>query len=111
MELRWIKTERSIEEAIVKTIAFFDLFDYPLTIFELWQYCSIQCTLLEIQKILASNLLAKIQNKNGFYFMAGREEIIETRLRRYNITDKKYKRAILISRIFKIIPWIKIETR
>jgi hypothetical protein len=101
-----IKTDKEIGEAIVETVAFFDLFVYPLTDFELWQYSKIKCSLADIKNILFT---AKIlETEDGFYYLVGRSEIIETRRKRYNYSDKKFKRARLVARFFKIIPWIKM---
>ena len=98
--------EVKIKEAIVETVAFFDLFVYPLTDFELWQYSKIKYSLADIRNILFT---AKIlETEDGFYYLAGRSEIIETKRKRYNYSDKKFKRARLVARFFKIIPWIKM---
>lgn len=102
-----IKIEKRIQGAIVRAIVFFDLFDFPLTHQEIWKYSNVKCDPLDIIKAL-KDINLDIKEKNGFYFLAGREEIIKTRMERYNFTDKKFKRAILISKIFKIVPWIKM---
>lgn len=124
-----------LRKAIFRTVAFFDMFNYPLTAFEIWKYLGVKCELGEVVEFLnqlhSSSLPAcadrlckergqnedsdtpqplsrgELQQKNGFYFLKGREEIIETRMRRYNYTDEKFKRALWVSRIFKYIPWIK----
>ncbi len=105
----------NLQEAIVRTIAFFDLFSYPLTGFEVWKYLDVKCELTEVLENIAkkSPLVplferGQVERKNGFYFLAGREEIIKERMARYNYSDKKFKRAVLLSRIFKFIPWIKM---
>lgn len=118
-----IKTDINVENAIVETIAFFDLFSYPLTVFEIWKYIDSKCELWDIlvllensrEKSLPNPPLGKgrelsgiIEHKNGFYFLAGREEIIEIKMARYNYSDRKFKRAVLAARIFKFIPWIKM---
>lgn len=109
MGFSWNTNEFQIREAIVKTIAFFDLFDYPLTEFELWQLINIRCEFSEWQKFLHSdNALDSIEQKNGFYFLFGRSETIKIRMKRYCYTDRKFKRAMKIARIFKIVPWIKM---
>ncbi len=95
----------------MEVIAFFDLFDYPLTEFELWQFVGIECGLLDVKKVLdesLSNGNECLGVSNGFYFLRGRKEIIKTKMARYNYADKKFKKAILVSRFFKIIPWIKM---
>lgn len=106
--------------AIVETIAFFDLFDYPVAVIEIWEHLNTKCEILDIIsaldfKPLPNPPLAKgrelssfFESKNGFYFLKGREEIIKTRLARYNYTDQKFKRALWVARVFKLIPWIKM---
>jgi len=107
----------SLKEAIVKTIAFFDLFSYPLTIFQIWKFLSVRCELGEVLENLESMVCRgstplrgdePLEEKNGFYFLPGREEIIKERMARYNQTDKKFKRALLVVKVFKFIPWIKM---
>jgi len=123
-----IKTEEEkIEQAITRTIAFFDMFDFPLTAFEVWKYCDIECSFSDIFNVLdrenkmppsallvgrithpEPTLIRGIEGRGGFYFLEGRSEIINTRMKRYNIADKKFRRAIWVSRFFKFIPWIKM---
>ncbi len=101
------QTNIFIKEAIVKTVAYFDMFDFPLTDFEIWQYLEIPCDLSEVVKILEIGI-EKIEYRDGFYFLAGRKTIIETRKRRYNYTDRKIKRVKFLCRIFRFIPWIEL---
>ena len=103
--------EKNIKKAIVEAIAFFDLFDFPMTAFEVWQNIKIKCELADIidnLDIVCQTAIPLIQEKNGFYFLKNRSEIINTRMARYNYTDKKFKRAIKVARLFKFIPWIKM---
>jgi len=110
MEFQTSKAEGELREAIVKTIAFFDLFDYPLTAHEIWQFVGVKCELIEVISGLTAlkEADAPVDEKNGFYFLAGQEEIINARKKRYNYSDKKFKRAILITKLFNFIPWIKM---
>lgn len=102
--------QNNIKEAIIEVIAFFDLFNYPLTGCEIWRYVKVrQSTPMIIYNILDSKKLNNIiEGKNGFYFLAGREKIVRTRMERYNYAGRKFKRAMLMARIFKFIPWIKM---
>lgn len=120
MEIDYLKKQIELEEAIVRAIAFFDLFSYPLTVFEIWKYSDVKCELSEVMEILENitrrgstpsvgvEPLSGLGEKNGFYFLIGRGEIIKERMARYNYTDKKFKRAVLVAKIFKFIPWIKM---
>ena len=111
-----IQNKEAIINEIIRVLAFFDMFDHPLTWPELWRFLSIDCSMEKLKEVLDSrynlyanpSLLDKIDKKNGFYFLAGREEIFETRRRRYNYTDRKFKRAIKITKIFRLIPWIRM---
>jgi len=102
-----MENNSNLKEAIIKVIAFFDMFDYPLTLKEVWLNLSLKCELVEVMKILDDGI-DKIESSNGFYFLAGQEKNIKERLSRYNFTDRKFKRAMLASKIFKFIPWIKM---
>lgn len=100
-----------IKKAIIKTIVFFDLFDHPLTAWEVWQYGSFKGK-TEFAEILAEleagGLSAKISQKQGFYFLAGREDLVEKRKARYMIADRKVKRAIKVVRLIRLVPWIEL---
>ncbi|MCD4693987.1 hypothetical protein K8R62_01375 [bacterium] len=97
-----------IKKAIIKLIAFFDLFSYPLTSFEIWQKLKVKTSWSDIIDILNNSKLVRIETKNGFYFLKGRSSIVDVRMKRYNYYRKKIKRARKISYIFKIIPGIKM---
>jgi len=101
-----------LKGAIVKAIAFFDLFDYPLTLNEIWHRLGVKRELIEVmeelEKMEKSPLPPLVKGGNGFYFLSGRGAIAEERLKRYNFADRKFKRATLAARIFKFIPWIKL---
>ena len=110
------KTENKnieLQRAIVRTVAYFDMFDFPLTDFEIWKFVNLKCNLLDAQRALKklspeASELSFLQSKNGFYFLKGRSEIIDKRLKKYAYTDRKFKRAMRIAKIFKFIPWIKM---
>jgi len=94
---------------IIQVIVFFDLFDYPLTKEEIWQNIDIKCDLKDIENILSLEKINKqLSHKDGFYFLCGREKIIQTRLARFNFAKRKIKRAKHIAKIFKFIPWIRM---
>lgn len=114
--------ERAIREelkgAIIKTVAFFDLFDYPLTLLEARKY--LRLTGLSgkgggpVDLKMLGGLLEELarerglSNRDGFYFLPGRAEIINARLRKFNYSDRKIKKAKRIIRIFALLPWIRM---
>jgi len=114
-----------MENSILKTIALFDIFSYPLTEMEIFKWLNADKTLINhgwhtdspqmahgyslnnIRELLVQ-VSDKVQTKNGFYFLAGRESIIAERLRRYGYAEDKFKRAIKFIKIFRCIPFIKM---
>lgn len=102
----------SLEISILKTIAYFDIFNYPLTLMEIykWLYCPDRhYRLSEIQAILtADKLQAKIQNKFGFYFLNNREEIISIRLSRYSLAELKFHVALKATKFFCWLGFVKM---
>lgn len=98
----------NIQKEILKTLCFYDIFNYPLTPIELWQQSSSKSDLSDILKTLPKINETLIAQKNGFYFLPGRKEIVDTRIKRYNHTLRKIKRIHLISNFFKFIPSISL---
>ncbi len=86
-----------LETAILKTLAHFDIFDYPLTLVEIhkWLYQPDRKYIpADIKEALAgNNLSALIETETGFYFFSGRGRIISQRLKNYRLAEKKYKIA------------------
>jgi hypothetical protein len=104
-----IAPKKNIEEAIIEVVAFFDIFSYPLTVMEVWQFVGVKCDFDEISDNL--ELLKKkgcISGHNGYFFLPGREEIIRIKMERYNYSYKKFKKIKKIAAIFSYIPWIKL---
>lgn len=98
-------------KSIIKTVAYFDIFDFPLTALELWKFLKTDkpCALRDVVTALdAPELKSKIGKKNGFIFLAGRGEIVRLRLDRYLIAERKFKKALIAAKFLKFIPGIRM---
>ncbi|MBU1662979.1 hypothetical protein KKE25_00090, partial [Patescibacteria group bacterium] len=51
-----MENDTKLKKAIIKMIVFFDIFDYPLTILEIWQNLEIKCELIEIMAVLENKI-------------------------------------------------------
>ena len=104
----------NLQSAIVRTVVFFDIFDYPLTLMEIWKWLYITDGSQIARKYLAdiknelTQITDTIEAKNGFYFLRGREQIIRTRLARYGLAEEKYKKAVKFIKIIRLIPFVKL---
>ncbi len=88
------KNNNSIKVAIVEAIAFFDMFDKALTPFEIWQYLKIKCNFSDVFFHLSEiKNKEKIFEKNGYYFLKGREIIVDNVTSQYNLANQKFKIA------------------
>lgn len=99
-----------LNQAIIRTVAFFDIFQYPLTMLEIWQYLyGQQASLGEISSAL-EDLTAnnKLGSKNGFYFLAGRGELVDIRQVRSNLAEKKFQIALRAARWISWLSTIKL---
>lgn len=102
-------TINRLERAVVKVVAFFDLFDHPVTAKEIWSFLEIQgVTFKELWEFLDANVGNILSRKDGFYFFKGREELVELRHQRFNFASQKIKKASRVAALFKVFPGIKM---
>ena len=105
-----------LQKSILSTIVYYDTLDYPLTSFEVFKYlCGKrssthnEISLANTRKSLASKDLKEfIQERNGFYFLKRREEIIRVRIDRQKIADQKWKKAKKIICWLQVVPYLKM---
>jgi hypothetical protein len=92
---------------ILKPLVFLDLFDFPLTAYEIWHYLERRGSIAALKSVLEKVNPEIIAQKNGFYFLGGRDDIVETRKIRYNYSVAKIKIAKRFARAFALLPFVK----
>ncbi|MFA5022428.1 MAG: hypothetical protein WC508_05100 [Patescibacteria group bacterium] len=104
-----------LQKAILETVAFFDIFEYPLTLVEVYKWLYLTGSQKDkykliniIQALGGSDLQGYIETKNGFYFLRGRPKIIRTRLDRYQIAEGKFKIALKTIKQLQHLAFIKM---
>ena len=107
----------TLEKVILRTIIYFDIFEYPLTLVEIWKWLNVDNTDKNADKkkyflndVLEQleNFSSKIETKNGFYFLTGKSNLVDKRLSCYNLAEVKFKRALKFIRVLRWIPFIKM---
>lgn len=101
-----------MQKKILATLIYSDLFDFPLTRSELWQWLILDKKELgrqEFDFLLGQLLnLDAIRQVGGFHFLAGREEIVLTRKKRARFALDKLRRAEKAIRFLRFIPWVQL---
>lgn len=96
-----------LERAILEALAYSDIFDQPLRLEELHRYLPVRAALDELPSALNS-LNRQIDSKDGLYFLAGREEIIEVRREREAHSRELLPHAFRYGRILGRLPFIRM---
>ena len=99
--------KRPMDHAILSTLAYSDIFDYPLRLEELHNFLVAKSNTEELQsrlKLMNDNLA----NLKGYYFLPGREAIVELRLEREARLRKGYKRAFLYGWLIGYLPFVRM---
>jgi hypothetical protein len=97
-----------LQKAIIKTLCYADVFDFPLTVDEIWKYLiSDRCYSRKSVNISLGKLKI-IDRFKGYYFIKGGSKLYDLRLERKNYISKKIKTAERIADFLKIIPSVKM---
>lgn len=101
---------KNLPKAILKTLSYADVFDYPLTEDEIWQYLVEEKAVQgQVSMSLKSLLIkGKVFKSLNFFFLPGREKIAKERKKRAKLASQKMKRAKFAARVLAIIPSIKL---
>ena len=96
------------KKAILRTLAYADVFDYPLTAQEIYRF------LIAKKRISNSFLkqdlkkLPQVSQKQSFYFLKNREKTVSLRKKREKWSREKLKIAKRVANWLKLIPTIKM---
>lgn len=100
----------NLQKSILQTIAFFDLFDYPLTAEEIKANLINYRKPVHIKEIkgLLAQMESVIEPIHNYYVVKGREEIIDRRKARKFISEKYWARTHQYTKYLKKTPFIKM---
>lgn len=91
--------------SILETVCYADLFDYPLKEEEVYRWMK-EKKGVGYADIRKANGI--ITHKDSFIFMKGREKILQKRIEREKITEKKLTIAKRIASVLQFIPTVKL---
>ena len=114
----------NLSQNIISTITYYDVLNYPMTSFEIWKYLinsqesagmsqknkkeenfNLADILKELEK---ENIRRDIEEYRGFYFLKGKANLVDQRIERNKVSDRKIKKARKIVFWLRFIPFIKM---
>ncbi|MBI5465323.1 hypothetical protein HY946_01800 [Candidatus Gottesmanbacteria bacterium] len=103
---------KDLKKAVLSTLAYADVFDYPFTALEVWRFLIVpsEVKFSDVQKTLTlmSAALGLIHTDDIYYCLGGRQNIIYIRDKRKRWSRKKLQIAKRVAQWLRLIPWIKM---
>lgn len=118
-----------LEKSILATLVYYDVLDRPLTSWEVFRYLqkprrlraklkngalkNLGMAPLSFFSVLttletSSELAKLISQKNGFFFIKGRQNIVQKRIERQKIADQKWQKIRRIVQFLQLIPFVRL---
>ncbi|MFQ5433831.1 MAG: hypothetical protein ACE5FD_03055 [Anaerolineae bacterium] len=104
------ETDR-LAAAIVRTVAYSDVFNYPLTAVQIHRYLEgLAAPLADVERVLAHGRLLpqNLSRRGNFFMLAGREEIAAVRQEREIISHWLWPRAARYGRLIALLPFVRM---
>lgn len=97
----------TVLRAVFHTLAYADVFDYPLSAPETYRYLTaINATWEEVLQALSDQTL--FSQVGAYFTLCGREQIVETRKRRAEIAASLCRKAARYSRMIAQLPYVRM---
>jgi len=96
------------KKVILRTLAYADIFDYPLTAREIHRFLIANKSASYISINQALKELTEVSQKKGFYLLKNREKTVPLRKKRERWSEEKLKIAERVAGWLKLIPTIQM---
>lgn len=99
------------EQAIVSTVSYVDVFDYPLTAAEIHRYLiGFSLTPAETHQLLDNGQLvpSRLSRRDGLFMLPGREHVVEVRRQRRLASQALWPKAIVYGRLIARMPFVRL---
>lgn len=93
--------------SVFQTLAYADVFDYPLTAPEIHRYLSsTEATVEEVRRTLSGSPL--FSQAEEYFALRGRERIVETRKRRAEVAARLWPKAARYGHLIAALPFVRM---
>ncbi len=104
-----------LTRAVLRTLAYFDIFDYPLTLEQLWRWlypepgAKVSASVEDVRRAVQTLVTDKrIVEHDGYIMLTDRQPITALRRARYELGQKKWKRARTVARFLEVLPFVRL---
>lgn len=99
-----------MEKAILKTLIYANIFDYPIKAYEIHKWLiGEKATLIQVEKGLERLIKKrKVQQFKDYYVLKNKGQLVLKRQRREKQSKKYLTKARIFTQTLKLIPWIKL---
>lgn len=101
----------TLDEAILYTLIYADIFDYPVTLSEIHKYLiRYSASIEEIEDAINTELIPadKTSQISDYYFLPGREQLVDLRRKRNALANKLWRKANRYGKWMSIIPFVRM---
>jgi len=96
-------------QAVLKPILYADIFDYPLTLEEVYKFVEFETTLEKIELLLGQAVdVGQLVKVNGFYSLSNRSHLAAKRQERKKASRVLWPRAIYYGRWLASLPFVRL---
>ena len=100
-----------LSNAIIQTVAYADIFDFPVTAEEIHRYLiGVNSCLEETSTTLARDkkLACQLSSRDDYYMLPGRESIVEIRRQRSAAAARLWPHALRFGRLIANLPYVRM---
>ena len=100
-------SSKNLLRSVLHTLAYADVFDYPLTAHEVYRYLPTADASFEdvIELLNNTALFSKLED---YYTLHGREQIVKTRKRRVQVAGRLWPKATRYGRLITSLPFVRM---
>lgn len=95
----------TLQNSIIQTLAYFNIFNYPLTVAELFRYLwkpPANVALSQLQEVLST--MKQVEMYNGFVYLTDSQQITAARTKAYLESERKYKKRLPYIKLLTYVP-------
>ena len=96
-----------VEQAVLRTVAYADVFDYPLHALEVHRYLHGTAATPEVTEAALAKCSA-LSCRDGFYTLRGRESLVAVRNRRAACAERLWPAALRYARVLAGLPFVRM---